>query len=114
MGIPWLATADPLDILEFLRGGQRLRHDLRQGMMNLSRLGPPLRGATMTPLVGKLGFLGAGRMASALVRGWLAAGLLRSEQVLASDPVPQALEGFAGELGVAVTSDNRRVAWECT
>jgi pyrroline-5-carboxylate reductase len=68
----------------------------------------------MTLLAGKLGFLGAGRMASALVRGWLDAGLLRPEMVLASDPVPQALASFAGELGVEVTGDNRRVATECT
>ena len=43
----------------------------------------------------RVGFLGAGRMASALARGWVAAGLTTAERVLASDPVPAAREAFA-------------------
>ena len=33
----------------------------------------------------RIGFLGAGRMATALARGWVAAGLATPERVLASD-----------------------------
>jgi len=39
-------------------------------------------------IVPRLGFLGAGRMATALARGWMAAGLARPEHIKASDPLP--------------------------
>ena len=42
-----------------------------------------------------VGFLGAGQMATALARGWLAAGLVRADACRASDPVPAAREKFA-------------------
>ena len=57
----------------------------------------------------RIGFLGAGRMATALARGWLAAGLTAPDRVLASDPVPQAREAFAGGRGLRATADNREV-----
>jgi pyrroline-5-carboxylate reductase len=57
----------------------------------------------------RLGFLGAGKMATALARGWIDAGLAAPERVLASDPVPAAREGFAGVTGARVTADNREV-----
>ena len=44
----------------------------------------------------RVGFLGAGRMASALARGWIAAGLTTAERVLASDPLPAARDAFSG------------------
>jgi pyrroline-5-carboxylate reductase len=56
-----------------------------------------------------IGFLGAGKMATALAQGWLAAGLATPERVLASDPVPQAREAFTAATGVPATTDNRRV-----
>ena len=43
----------------------------------------------------RLGFLGAGNMATALARGWIDAGLATPERVLASDPMPAAREPFA-------------------
>ncbi len=62
----------------------------------------------------RIGFLGAGRMASALARGWIAAGLATAERVLASDP-SAAREAFAdggplasqstGNLEVVASSD---------
>jgi pyrroline-5-carboxylate reductase len=57
----------------------------------------------------RIGFLGAGRMATALGRGWLAAGLVSKDRLLASDPVPQAREAFLKEAGGRVTVDNREV-----
>jgi pyrroline-5-carboxylate reductase len=57
----------------------------------------------------RIGFLGAGKMATALARGWLAAGLVSADGVLASDPVPQAREAFAQQTGLRVTADNREV-----
>ncbi len=56
-----------------------------------------------------IGFLGAGKMATALARGWLAARLVSPDRVLASDPILQARDGFQAETGIAATPDNRRV-----
>jgi pyrroline-5-carboxylate reductase len=57
-----------------------------------------------------IGFLGAGKMATALTRGWLRAGLLTPDRVHASDPVPAARQAFQQETGVAAGADNRAVA----
>jgi pyrroline-5-carboxylate reductase len=57
----------------------------------------------------RLGFLGAGKMATALARGWIDAGLAVPERILASDLVPAAREAFASVTGARVTSDNREV-----
>ena len=48
--------------------------------------------STNTPL--RVGFLGAGQMAAALARGWLAAGLVTPATCRASDPVPAARAKF--------------------
>ena len=57
----------------------------------------------------RVGFLGAGRMASALARGWIAAGLTTGERVLASDPVAAAREAFTGGGPLRAVLDNREV-----
>jgi pyrroline-5-carboxylate reductase len=57
----------------------------------------------------RIGFLGAGRMATALGRGWLAAGLVTPDRLLASDPVPQARSTFLKEAGGRAGADNREV-----
>jgi pyrroline-5-carboxylate reductase len=57
----------------------------------------------------RLGFLGAGKMATALARGWIDAGLTAPERVIASDPVATAREAFAGVTEARVTADNREV-----
>jgi pyrroline-5-carboxylate reductase len=59
--------------------------------------------------VPRVGFLGAGKMATALARGWLSAGLARRDTLLASDPLPQAREAFTRETGVPAHDDNRAV-----
>jgi pyrroline-5-carboxylate reductase len=56
-----------------------------------------------------IGFLGAGKMATALARGWLAARLVAPDRVLASDPLPEARTGFQSETGISATADNRRI-----
>jgi pyrroline-5-carboxylate reductase len=58
----------------------------------------------------RLGFLGAGRMATALARAWTAAGRYSEAHTLASDPLPAAREAFARETGCASSADNRAVA----
>lgn len=57
----------------------------------------------------RVGFLGAGKMATALARGWLAAGLLTRESVRASDPIAKARADFQQETGVAAGGENRPV-----
>jgi pyrroline-5-carboxylate reductase len=48
----------------------------------------------------RVGFLGAGKMATALARGWLAAGLVSRETLQACDPVATARADFQKETGV--------------
>jgi pyrroline-5-carboxylate reductase len=55
------------------------------------------------------GFLGAGKMATALARGWRDAGLLDAEHSRASDPVPQARQSFQTDTGLKSGADNREV-----
>src|SRR5438552_13752954 len=60
----------------------------------------------------RVGFLGAGKMATALARGWLQAGLI-ARQTMAGDPSEQARKSFWSETGLAVSADNREVVSAC-
>lgn len=53
-----------------------------------------------------IGFLGAGKMATALGKGFVSAGLVTPERVLASDPVKAARDAFARETGGRVSTSN--------
>lgn len=55
------------------------------------------------------GFLGAGRMASALVKGMIRAGVATPDRIAASDPIPAAREELGREAGIAVHGSNRPV-----
>ena len=57
----------------------------------------------------RIGFLGAGKMATALAHGWIKAGLTAGEQVCASDPVSLARAHFAEATGAAALTENARV-----
>jgi pyrroline-5-carboxylate reductase len=59
------------------------------------------------PVVDSIGFLGAGKMATALAHAWLAAGLVKT--VHASDPLPEARENFKAQTGVAASANNLQV-----
>src|SRR5690349_17580792 len=54
----------------------------------------------------KIGFLGAGKMATALAKGFLHAQLVRPEDLMASDPVEAARQSFAREVGAKSTAFN--------
>ncbi len=56
-----------------------------------------------------IGFLGAGKMATALARGFIHAGLVTAEQIIASDPVEGARAAFGREAGTKVTTSNLEV-----
>ena len=57
-----------------------------------------------------IGFLGAGRMATALAKGFLQAKLVGAKQLIASDISPDALKAFARDTGAKTTASNREVA----
>lgn len=59
--------------------------------------------------VPRLGFLGAGKMATALARGWMAAGLTRPNRMMASDQLPEARQAFSAASGIRAEADNRAV-----
>lgn len=57
-----------------------------------------------------LGFIGCGNMAQAMLKGILAKGLYRPEEVIVSRRSSDALEKIKKELSVETTTDNRKVA----
>ena len=57
----------------------------------------------------RIGFLGAGKMATALAQGWIQAGLTNAKNVCASDPVASAREHFTKTTSAAAFADNPRI-----
>jgi pyrroline-5-carboxylate reductase len=57
-----------------------------------------------------IGFLGAGKMATALAAGFIRAGLVNPKQVMASDVSKAACASFAKEVGGKTTDSNAEVA----
>jgi pyrroline-5-carboxylate reductase len=60
----------------------------------------------------RIGFLGAGQMASALARGWTNAGLISADRGLAADPSPEARTQFMQRSGWTAVPSNRDVVLE--
>ena len=57
-----------------------------------------------------IGFLGAGKMAAALAKGFITAGLVKPGQILAGDPAEAARAAFVRETGAKATAANADVA----
>ena len=57
-----------------------------------------------------IGFLGAGKMATALARGFIHAQLVGPKDIVAADPVAAARKHFADEIGTAPGASNLAVA----
>src|SRR5436190_792775 len=53
-----------------------------------------------------IGFLGAGKMATALAKGFIRAGIVTPKQIIASDTSEAAAAGFAKEVGAKTTAFN--------
>jgi len=53
-----------------------------------------------------IGFLGAGKMATALAKGFIRAELISPKQIMAADPSENAIEAFSGEVGAKTTAFN--------
>ena len=58
----------------------------------------------------KVGFIGAGNMASAMIGGMLQKGLLQKEDIIASSATQKTADRVAQELGIRTTLDNKEVA----
>jgi pyrroline-5-carboxylate reductase len=61
----------------------------------------------------RVGFLGAGQMASALAAAWSQAGLIDAARCLAADPFPAARDKFTRSTGVSSVPTNREVVEAC-
>ena len=57
----------------------------------------------------KIGVVGAGKIGSAIARGIIRAGLVTTDQVMASDVSDPLRQAIGNELGINVTSDNRQL-----
>jgi pyrroline-5-carboxylate reductase len=57
-----------------------------------------------------IGFLGAGKMATALAKGFVNAGLTSGKQIIASDVIEPARAAFAKEVGASAVESNLGVA----
>ncbi len=66
--------------------------------------------ATIARMSIELGILGAGNMAEAIAGGVIRAGVMRADQILASDVSAQRREAFTKATGVRTTSDNQELA----
>jgi pyrroline-5-carboxylate reductase len=58
----------------------------------------------------KIGFLGAGKMATALAKGFVSAEIVSPREIIASDPFDTARKNFAGEVGAKTVAANSEVA----
>src|SRR5580692_7071070 len=56
-----------------------------------------------------IGFLGAGKMATALAKGFISSGLVKASDVRASDPSEAARDAFSKETGASAASSNTDV-----
>ncbi|MBI0582758.1 MAG: pyrroline-5-carboxylate reductase [Methanomassiliicoccus sp.] len=63
-------------------------------------------------MVKKYGFIGAGNMAEAMMKGMITSGVCTAEDLIASEVVPERREYVARTLGIAVTADNVEVVRE--
>src|SRR5262249_14024038 len=73
---------------------------------------PPVRAKCYKPAMSAklaIGFLGAGKMATAPARGFVPAQLVTPKQIIASDPIPAARTAFGKDTGAKVTSTNTEV-----
>ena len=58
----------------------------------------------------KLGFIGCGNMAQAIMKGILGKGLYAKEEIIAADHSEEALKRAEAELGVSTSTDNCQAA----
>ena len=57
----------------------------------------------------KIGFIGSGKMASAIIKGLIKSGFVTSENILATQLEPETLSQKSKELGIKVILDNKEL-----
>jgi pyrroline-5-carboxylate reductase len=62
---------------------------------------------------GTLGFIGAGNMAGALIKGLLHSGTVKADRIVASDVSPDRLAHLQKTHGIRTTTDNHELVREC-
>jgi pyrroline-5-carboxylate reductase len=60
----------------------------------------------------RIGFIGAGQMATALARGFVAAGCAQADRIIASDVLPAARQSFGSATGAKLSERNAEVVRE--
>jgi len=61
----------------------------------------------------RIGFIGGGKMAEALIKGIIEAKLFEAVEILVSEPVADRGRYLADQYGVAVSTDNRKLVASC-
>ena len=80
-------------------GNRRKTPDVLNFDTLMQNAAKPATSASQSSL--QIGFIGAGRMATALACGLIESGFAAAGQILASDVVPQARDGFARSAGLS-------------
>jgi pyrroline-5-carboxylate reductase len=62
----------------------------------------------------KTGFVGAGNMATALIKGLIQSGVYSRDQLMASDREQEALDGMSSQFGLKCVSSNRELVQACS
>ena len=62
----------------------------------------------------KTGFIGAGNMATALIKGLIHSGTYRKDKLLASDKEKGVLDAMASQFGITCTLSNRELVRDCS
>lgn len=57
----------------------------------------------------KIGFIGCGNMASAMIKGITKSGLIKAENIIASDPYMEKLNDIKNKTGIKITRDNLEI-----
>lgn len=58
----------------------------------------------------KLGFIGCGNMATAMMKGIIGNGIVRKDEIIGADVTKASLDKIQHELGITVTADNKEAA----
>jgi pyrroline-5-carboxylate reductase len=67
----------------------------------------------MNKIYRKIGFIGCGHMASAIIKGILSSGFFSADAVIASEMSEEFAQNRAKELGINVITDNKILAKDC-
>ena len=75
-------------------------------MTDTAKSDRPAKGVELEQTVG---FIGAGNMAEAMIKGLLAAGVMRADRIAGSDPRRERVEELKGKYGIYATAHNEDV-----